>query len=234
MVLYVVCYDLSASLNEQRRQIHTWLRYLNSLLCTHDMGKDAESFDHTDAKWRVIVAGMKADLQKGSPITSTAAWQRNFPAIPIQDEIYQVSTLTDEATAKDLFSAMESQCQQIMDLCNRLIPKSYRELLNVIREIKTSTNIIHTEEIKRVHKRWESDPKLVERAMRHLHDVGEIVMFTGGRVCTRPSAISRIMAKFISPEEVRNSLLVDEENEVTLLTKTDIDTILGVHKKGAK
>lgn len=32
MVLYVVCYDLSANINDQRRQISTWIRYLNSLL----------------------------------------------------------------------------------------------------------------------------------------------------------------------------------------------------------
>lgn len=209
-----------------------WLRYLNSLLCTRELEKDPSSFDHTEAKWRVIVAGMKADIQKGTPFTSTNAWQRAFPAIPIQDEIFQVSTLTNEKTAKELFDAMALQCKQVMDLSLKLIPKSYRELLIIIRGFNTTTNIIHVEDIRSVHKKWDKD--LVERALRHLHDVGEIVRFTGGRICTRPSAISRIMAKFISPQEVRDALFYDEESEVTLLTKTDIDNILGVSKKGSK
>jgi hypothetical protein len=72
----------------------------------------------------------------------------------------------------------------------------------------------------------------VKRALDHLHAIGEIVLFREGRICTNPSSISHLMAKFISPEQVRNDLLWDYENQVVLLSKTDINSVLGVNKLG--
>lgn len=211
--------------NEQMIQLTMWLRYLNIILGTGDLGDD--SFQN--AKWRVIIAGMKADLQQSEPFTSTSALKKMFPAIPIQDKAFQVSTLTNENSAMELFASMSQQCTQIMDLCCGSVPKTYRELLSIIRSLKPTSNVSTVEEIRSIDKRWSKYP--VERAVKYLHDVGEIVRFAGGRLCTRPSAILQIMSNFTSRQEVRDTLLLDEEDEVAVLSKADINNILGGGKR---
>jgi hypothetical protein len=69
------------------------------------------------------------------------------------------------------------------------------------------------------------------RALKHLHAIGQIVLFGDQKICTKPSVISQLMAKFISPTEVRNGLfLKSDKDPVNLLTKTNIDCILGLNK----
>lgn len=216
-----MCYDLAAPVDDQRRQIHYWLRYLNSFF-----DKGSSDSDQT-AKWKVLIVGMRADLQRGEPIATTDNWQRSFPTLPIHDKNFQVSA-KNERTLGELFETMQLQCKKVMDLAE-MTPKYFRELLHYMRSIEAPANIIHEEKI--VGVRWSKD--LVECALKYLHDVGEIVRFTDGRICTRPSVIPKIMAKFISPEEVRNQLLRDGNGKL-LLFKTDIDSIFSVTNKESK
>ena len=61
--------------------------------------------------------------------------------------------------------------------------------------------------------------------MKFLHDIGQVVVFKD-RICLDPSLIPKVMAKFISPQEVREALLSDENSPVEILNVKDIGMML--------
>lgn len=60
MALYIVCFDLAASLEDQYKQIQMWLQYLYSILCNHSNTVSQES------TWKVIIVGTRADLAQST------------------------------------------------------------------------------------------------------------------------------------------------------------------------
>lgn len=226
MVLYLVCFDLSAPINEQRKQIHTWLHYLHSLLSRETY----EAVDLTTAKWRVLIVGTKADLQQEEGFTTTESWQKSFPEMPIFGDIISISTLVNDEKATHLHHIIQQECMKIMDNHSKLVPTAYRLVLQDIKEINAVNNIIQESDIPKHNHSWKSD--LLSNALAYLHAIGQIVYFTGGRICTNPEVVPRIMAKINSPLEIRNKLLWDEDNQLTLLTKTDIDAVIGLNSIG--
>lgn len=179
------------------------------------------------------MAGTRSDLQKdGFDITDTKVWQKQFPEVPMVNNIISISTKQNQESARQLFSVIETECTKIMDAHCKITPSAYKELLKDIKSIPSTNHIINLSDILAYNTKWQREEALLHRALRYLHAIGLIVFFTGDKVCTKPEVISQIMAKFISPQEVRNKLLWDNENQVKLLTQTDVDAILEVNTRG--
>jgi hypothetical protein len=233
MSLYVLCIDLAALPNEQRKQIQSWIQYLYSILCNHNDNSKAKSVDNR--KWKVIIVGTRADLQQSTPeerLESTTAYQVRFPSIPLVDVIFHVSTLDKPASVDSLIAEINSQCTTLLNR-HAKIPSSYKELLREVTAMESPNHIITISSIQdSAHgKRWKENPGLMMRALRHLHAIGQIVLFGDQMICAKPSEISKLMAKFISPVKVRDSLLLSDDDRVNLLTKTDINCILGINTR---
>jgi hypothetical protein len=241
MSLYVLCIDLAAAMNEQRKQILSWLQYLHSILCNHNTTySDSNSNNNTltsESKWKVIIVGTRSDLQQPSTVgrlTNTTPYQLKFPAIPLIDKLFHISTFDDPSSVELLLAEIQHQCATLLDQHCKMIPNSYKVLLHEVTAINSPNNIISIPLFKETssNKQWKQNPDLMMRALRHLHAIGRIVLFGDQRICTNPSSISQLMAKFICPMEVRDSLLCQsDEEQVNLLTKTDISSILGVNAR---
>jgi hypothetical protein len=239
MSLYILCIDLAAPMAEQRKQILSWLQYLYSILCNHNAGYNNSSSNNTlavDSKWKVIIVGTRSDLQQPSVgrLTSTTSYQLKFPAIPLVNKLFHISTLHDPLSVNLLLTEIQLQCATLLDLHCKMIPNSYKVLLHEVTAIESQNNIISITSFQEFspNNQWKKNPDLLMRALRHLHAIGRIVLFGDKRICTNPSAISQLMAKFISPMEVRDLLLCQSDDEqVNLLTKTDIACILGVNTR---
>lgn len=65
-------------------------------------------------------------------------------------------------------------------------------------------------------------------ALQYLHSVGDIVLFPDGLVCVRPSEIAELMAQFISPESVRNSLPYIANRQVEVLSSEQVGQVLSL------
>lgn len=226
LALYVVCFDLSASVNEQRRQISTWLHYLNSLL------QLKETPSSSILPTSIILVGTKADkmAEKQVIINNTEVYQQSFPSLHFLDKVHYISTLYDPTSARNLIVDIENQCANIMNEHAKDIPRSYRQLLKDITSMQFSNPLIPISSIQSLpNTKWSDDLELMKRGLAHLHSIGEIVMFGDEMICTKPQDVSRLLAKFISPAEVRNALLFSEEEQVSILSHESISNILRVH-----
>lgn len=221
MVIYVVCFDLSAPPDDQRRQIDAWLSYLNSLVCHNT------SNSQPNTAWKVIIAGTRADKKHPHSINlqSTLPFQQRFPCMPLHDTIFYFSTLHDSKSVKALYQSIENHCNQIMNLHSKYLPNFYKELKNDISSLSSPANPIV--EVSLLPSRWKENPEYTNQSLQHLHAIGEIVMFGDNKICTNPEVLSKLMAKFISPAEVKAKLLGDRVG-VFLLKKTDVKAVLEV------
>lgn len=178
----------------------------------------------------IIIVGTKADKKDAKIIASnTYVYQELFPSLHFVDEIHHISTLYNHTSARNLIVDIESQCSQIMKEHTNLIPLSYKQLLADISSIKSSSPILPLSTVQSLpNTRWKSNPDLMKRGLSHLHSIGEIVLFGKDKICQRPEEVSHLMAKFISPSDIRNSLLRDEEEQVSILPTSSISKILRV------
>jgi hypothetical protein len=61
------------------------------------------------------------------------------------------------------------------------------------------------------------------RALEYLHNTGHVVLLDRSTVCTNPSVIPKISAKFISSQELRS------RQAVTLVSDKHINCMLDIH-----
>lgn len=222
MVLYLVCYDLAASRKEQFKQIYSWLAYLHSLLSSQSEIKD---------KWKVIVVGTCSDLQQeGQDINNTELFQSFFPSLPLYNHVFHI-TILDSLSISTLFTVIARECTSIMNKHSIKVLSEYRYLLDIIRSIPSPTHILHKSTILEHYtaERWKDGKNIVEGGISFLHSIGEIVKFGDESVCVDPSAISKIMAKFIAPPVMRKDALLtgnSQKNQV-ILSLRQISSILG-------
>src|SRR5271163_1772455 len=85
MVIYIVCYDFSASQEVRNEQRAYWLNFLQSTLSAPSS---------TNSKWQVLVTGTKSDKSDShkdsyDPIPS---WQQNWPNLPFHKQHFIVSS----------------------------------------------------------------------------------------------------------------------------------------------
>lgn len=224
MVVYMLCFDLKQSRQEQLEQIAYWLDYLNSTLTFQSQSA------HGSSKWCILLVGLRSDLQDSSSIQSKhlASWQHKYPRLVIVDTLFTVSSLKSIESVQELCQALEVQCGRIFDLHSVRIPSSYRMILLTLEARPTSQPLVPWELL--LQEQQQSMPELNEAtflsALHYLHAIGRIVFLRTGMVCTSPSLVPQIAAKFVSPEDVQLSLLRKDIEEVQILSKRDIGCLL--------
>lgn len=76
------------------------------------------------------------------------------------------------------------------------------------------------------------DEAELNSALKYLHTTGHLVLL-GDTVCAKAQVIVKMAAEFISPEEVRNRVLMERNNDVSLLEAKDIGVVLKIAKVGS-
>lgn len=180
-----------------------WLTFLKSHLVLN--GSQAHS------KWRIVLVGTCADMQRQRCIVSADYWQNQFKDLPISYQIFPISVFSDFNSVWSLAKVIESECKYIMD-SHSMIPEYYCDLLNEIQKIPFKLALNESQVAKIDNKYWR-DPNFHNEALDHLHAIGEIVRFGNGLICPKPSKISQII-----PEPSSLSL---SSNAVKILRETD-------------
>lgn len=122
----------------------------------------------------------------------------------------------------ELLEGIAILCQGILDKGSVCIPSTYKKSLSYIQSSLETLLPIST-----LHKQLgESsgmDFRMFECAIHYFHSIGKVVCLSNGVVCTNPVEIPQMAAKFISPENVRMSLMKDS---VQILDSEEIACIL--------
>ncbi len=209
-VVYLICFDLSASAQNQCGQITYWLDYLSSIL----------DFPEEGNYWKVFLVGVKGDLASTGPFSDISTLQSTWRSIPLYEEIF-VTSYKDGDSVQNLLSAVKKECAKIMmsSEMRRRVPKSYLAMLEFI---QTQSNPL-------VNRNDIPDPEGIKGpVLRHFHSVGDIILLGDDLVCGRPSEISTIMAKFISPESIQANLPRIANSGIEILSLDQIGKILKV------
>lgn len=119
--VYLVCFDLSLAVEEQKEQILYWLNYLHSLVPDPDATFSAH-------RCHVLLVGLKNDIKKGNLNISGAFWQKEWPKLEIHDSIFCTTSKGRNDRMEKLLSGIKTECLNIMKnyCCN--IPTSYQVL----------------------------------------------------------------------------------------------------------
>lgn len=222
MVLYTICFDLNAEPIEQLKQVEYWLSYLNSILCNAKPIPPT----HATAKWRIILVGTRADLAESEPKTPANIdnYRKAYPVLPIYHELFTISTKNDgDEQLASLCEALKVECKRILDIHSAAVPCAHKDLLQLVQA--SPKHIIHESDIPKVQIRWDIENTL-ELSLDYLHSIGEVVRFTEGRVCIKPSIISQVLAKFIAPDDhVEESRAAFKKTDVAGILKTKVSEI---------
>ncbi len=251
MVIYLVCFDLSATLEEQREQIFFWLQFLHSSIPNlprlHSSTNNGDN-NSSDKNWRVIIVGLKSDLKSEATfeLSSLQSWQSQMPHLPFYcEKLFEVSSLQAQQSVQDLLESISSVCSEIFEKHAVLIPSSFRKLLKSIKETKdsTSTGILSLSPssnpvlitLGNLHQQLKGEGKCdmdlpsFKHALRYFHAIGQIVLLQNELVCTEPTIIPKLLAKFISPVEVQNRLL-SKNSKVQILSQQQIGFVLQIDR----
>jgi hypothetical protein len=220
MVVYILCYDYSASHNIQDEQLSYWLDFLQSTLPTSPEAK---------SKWRVMVVGTKRDMPsapKRSKIYSLPIlliWKLKWPNIFFLEHQFFVSSHKMKGIDMVL-RALDQTCSLLIELNYLLVPHEYNALADAINSIPQDQCIIPISKLEDSFS-W-GDHGQFQLALKYLHAIGQIVLLHNGLVCVSPQVIPKITAEFISPEAVRHKLMT--KHRVVFLNKRDIRVVLEV------
>lgn len=227
MVVYILCFDMKESRDCQLEQIAYWLNYLNSTLAIPPQTTRA------NAKWSIMLVGLRSDLQSATsasiPTKYLAAWQRKYPRLVIADALFHVSALTSEESIQRFCASLESECGRIFDQHSLKIPLSYKSVLRTCENHIGNQPLISWEVLMQEQQSpIMSDQHTFMSALQYLHAIGRVVLLKNGMVCTNPTMVPQIAAKFISPEEVQLSLLQKETAKVQILDKQQVGCLLNI------
>lgn len=110
-----------------------------------------------------------------------------------------------------------------------LAPQFHLQLLNDISSIESPSPILPLSIIQSLpNTQWKENPDLVKQGLSYLHAIGAIVLFGEDKFCNRLEKLSHLLAKFTSPNNVRNELLLAEDEQVNILTSPLISQILEI------
>jgi hypothetical protein len=220
MVVYIVCYDLSASPELQSEQLSYWLNFLHSNLYGSPEGQ---------SKWQVIIVGTKDDKsQQKHLVDPIATWQAQWPSLPLHKQYFVVSSHQMQGL-KELMKALTDVCNTIFKKHTLAIPRTYKRLARSIESIPPDCCIVPISLVKAAHWDEQDNHNRFSLAMKYLHSIGRIIVLGQALVCTSPQIIPKITAEFISPVEVRSKLLVT--HKIDILTEHQIGILLRVTEK---
>lgn len=226
LVAYLVCFDLGATMEEQSNQVSYWLNFLNSSLPLPS-GTGVQC----NGKWAVFLVGLRSDLQEKTELmfqtNHLQTWKMSWSRLPIFDQIFSVSSLKSSKSVRGLFNKVGLECYRIFTNNSVFVPALYRQVMNELRSIPDGQCFVSKEELK---ERFDKNMQisLFDSALQYLHNIGRIICFSNGLVCTNASVAPKIVAKFISPEEVRLRLLRTQTDTVQILSKEEIGYLLAI------
>lgn len=229
MVVYLVCYDLSKPLDEQREQMRHWIEFLNSAL---PLPQTSTKYND-NSKLVIIPVGLKSDLMDPSKPTlkpvHLLAWTSQFPRLPIFPHLFRVSAVESEASIIELKHAIEGQCNRIFSKHSILIPSAYRGILKDLQSLPESAI-----RLSHLFDRYSHGLTFsgFHAAIHYLAAIGRIVALKSGIVYPDPKIATKTAAKFVSPEEVRMSLLTSDGVEI--LDEQQVGYLLNIGKSSNK
>ena len=227
MAIMLACFNLGAPAQEQARQISFWLDYFNSSLALPPLATG------TVLKWEIILIGVRSDEQKDFSITQNpnilAAWKKKWPKLPICPKILLVSSLTSTESVQSLLEFVTDECSRIMDVHAVQIPTAYHQFLSRLRDFSKEQPLVHWKVLHDQLKTEANQDEQVFRAMlRYSQSLGRIVWLPTGFVFTDPTQAPQIAAKFVSPIDVRLSLLKQDTEKVEILEETEVGCLLDI------
>lgn len=230
-MLFLVCFDLGADKQEQLKQASYWLDYLQSLLCPSSFESDDSRNDFL-LKWRVILVGLRWDLQKPTEVISTSIQQckQQWSNLPLYERIFHTSK-EDSKSVQQLWEIVGTECNSIMGKYTTQIPTAYLIILETLQSEASakSTMFIHTNEFLQ-----SLNSSMKSSALRYLHSVGDIILLHDGLICTQPASISLMMAKFVSPDSVQQNFPHIATGNSVILTTEHVGRILLIDETDPK
>ena len=214
MVVYVVCYDLSADPQDQHEQLSYWLDFLQSTL--------GPSAAESHSKWRVVIVGTKLDKsnQSNSSINLIPSWKAQWPHLPLYEKHCVVSSHKRDGIDM-LLQELQHICESIFSQHSLRVPNYFKQLQRCFQSISADQLLIHASQFLEP---WRGEKLLL--ALKFLHAVGQIIMLKDGSICPSPQLIPKITAEFVSPKKVRDKLL--SVYQVEILDKQQIGAVLEV------
>ncbi len=150
------------------------------------------------------------------------ALSQYWPEIPFCKEVFFVNSFK-HIGIDELTEFIDSTCDQMIASQWRQIPRDYFKVFRQAQAFATSQFLVHESQFVA---ECGLAPDVVTRSLTFFHAIGELI-YAHNHVCVRPQRLSKIMAKFISPEQVRNQLWKrDDDFQVDLLRETDIKVLL--------
>lgn len=230
MVAYVVCFDLGATVEDQLLQLNYWLSFLNSSLPLPSPSPSSSRCCSSQQKWIIFLVGLRSDLQQDSAcIRSNCldSLKKNWPRLPIFDHIFKVSSIKSLDSVNNLFGIIGKECDRIFNSHSLLIPKAFKQVLIGLQKRTEADCFAKVDEIKEEFS-LQVPAHVIESALQYLHAIGRVVLFSNGLVCTNAAIAPKIVAKFVSPEEVRLQLWKQQSENVQILGKEEVGSLLDI------
>lgn len=231
-MVYLVCFDLGATIEEQANQITYWLSFLDSSLPL----PSSTAVEH-NGKWTIFPVGLRSDLQQRHPGNFQSdhiqSWKRTWPRLPIFDQIFNVSSFKSVESVSDLLNVVGIECNRIFNTHSVLIPSSYREVLAKLQS-RPDDQCFATERDLKQQIGKHMQVAFFDSALQYLHAIGRIVRFSNGLVCTNAAVAPKIVAKFVSPEDVRLRLLKQQSDNVQILSKAEVGCLLDIDTRSSE
>lgn len=152
-------------------------------------------------------------------------WKQTWPNLPLFNEV--VTTSRDDSASVDrLWKIIKTEATNIMEKFTKQIPKQYLAILEKIQQIShiSSQMFIQTQELIQFYS--ETPTIQLMPALRYLHSVGDIVLLNERLICANPMNISKVMAKFIAPEQVQLALPHIKDGKAVILTTEHAGRVL--------
>jgi hypothetical protein len=150
MVIYIVCFDLSASEQDQRKQIFYWLEFLASSIAPPLPASSSSPAPKLSPKWSIILVGLRSDLATNPSSFSSSeliSWQQQWPSLPLFPTLFAVSSFTSMDSVKELLLVVEKECNRIFEDHAIHIPSTFKSLLSVFQEFSEEKTIIHQDSL---------------------------------------------------------------------------------------
>lgn len=198
MAVYLVCYDLLRTPDEQLDHVLYWLRYLNSLIAVNTANK----------KCKVILVGLRDDKNpKETKVEARSTWK--FDNLEILASL-RVSSHKKKNSLLELRNLLEETYKDIFTKDCKKISRSCRLLLENLHHNFNGTDSMSLTHIDSIVERWGTQKReIIDFGLKLLHDIGEIVYFKDGSISVDPVFVSNLMSNFISPSDVRSGLATE-------------------------
>lgn len=185
-----------------------------------------------NSNWRIFLVGLRSDLQgvTTNQLQSRhiASWQTQWPYLPLHQEIFEVSSTTSRESVQHLLTSVDQVCHNIFSVHAMEIPQSFSTTLKKLQSQAYPTTLVKLEELFAEH--GDGMTRYVFSIMiEYFHQIGHVVLLNEWLVCIDPQIVPKIAAKFISPEDVRMSLLKSSDTVVTLSAQ-EIGTLLQIDR----